>query len=87
MTRITIQRIDELMNQKRWDEAGKALEEFFVSDVLYNEERGRAFIMYTMAYVEAMATLNQQYRAALEQAQAVLKSINRVESEIKEDTD
>ena len=87
MDQNTIKRIDELMKQRRWDEAQKLMEELFASDVFFDEERGKAFISYTMAYLEALIEINQQYKAALEDANALLKSIDRVEGEIKEDID
>ena len=82
-----LNKIDELMKQKRWDEAEQALGDFFASDVLYDEERGRAFITYTISYLEALTKLNLEYRAALESAAQLLKKTAQIEAEMKEDID
>jgi len=82
-----IEKIDELMRQGRWDEAQKAMEEMFASETLYDAERGRSFLTYTMMYLEALVSINQQYKAALEQATALLKSVNKAEAQMDEDAD
>lgn len=87
MDQEKLQRIDELMKQSRWDEAQALLEELFSSDVMFDEERGKAFITYVMAYLEALITINQQYKAALEDATTLLKTVDKVGTEIKEDID
>lgn len=87
MKSADIKKIDELMKQKRWDEAQKLMEDLFSSQEFYEQERGRSFIAYTMMYMEALIAINQQYKAALEQANALLKNVNRAESEIYADID
>ena len=87
MDQTLIQRIDELMKQKRWDEAQSLMEEFFASDILFNEERGRAFINYTMAHMEALVEINEQYKTALEDATALLKNIDQTGARIKDSVD
>mgnify|MGYP001585340374 CR=1 FL=1 len=87
MQRATISKIDELMKQKRWDEAQGLMTDFFSSDTLYEEERGRAFITYTFAYLEALIKINMEYQAALELALTLLKKNDLLESDLKRDID
>ena len=80
-----LQRVDELMSQNRWDEAQHLLESVFASDIFQDEMRGRAFLMYTMAYLEALISMNQQYKDTLARCNAFLKKVNQAESEMNED--
>jgi ribosome-interacting GTPase 1 len=87
MDQNAIHRIDELMKQKRWDEAQVLLEELFASDVMTDESRGRSFISYVMAYMEALIDINQQYKSALEDATMLLKTVDANGARIKDDID
>ncbi len=80
-------KIDELMKQKRWDEAEGMLKQVFSSEMLHDEERGQAFITYTMAYLEALTAVNLEYKAALEDAVLLIRSMKQAQSEVNEDID
>lgn len=73
------------MNSGKWDEAQKLLEQIFASQNLYDEERGKMFMTYIVAYLEALVSINLKYKTALEQASYLLKKVGETQRAIADD--
>ena len=79
-------KLTELLNAEKWDEAGRALEDYFRQD-LTAEERGKAYVDLTMMHVAAQNSLNRRYLEVLENALAMAKDLQKQHKALEDEID
>lgn len=83
MPTIDTTKLEQLLTEEKWDEAKKILDQYFQGD-LTPEQRGGAYVQLASIYLQVNNRLNRQYEQTLDDALAVLKSINTSEAVAKD---
>lgn len=80
-------KLKSLLEEKKFDEAKKFLEEYFKNLELTEEEKGAIYVNYASIYMQVMNDINRQYSESLGEALNILKKIDAKESEVNDKID
>lgn len=80
-------KLKNLLEEKKFDEAKKFLEDYFKNLELTESEKGAVFVNYASIYMQVMNDINRQYSKALDEALNILKKIDAKESEVNDKID
>ena len=83
----TIEQVQNLMEQHRWDEAADALRALLQNKEFVHAQAGGAYLMLMSSYIGALAAAQQKYNDALDLGISLLKTVNKREREMKEGVD
>jgi hypothetical protein len=76
---IDKQKLDQLLSENKIEEIGEYLKSIIQSP-LSQEERGEAILFLTTTYMNAMNSINQDYKDMLKDTLATLEEVNKAES-------
>lgn len=87
MKNIDTKNLEQLVEQKKWTEAKKLLEEFFNSIELSGEEKGEIFTKLASIHMQIVNNINKRYEKSLDEMISALKKIDAKESEVNDKID
>ncbi len=76
---IDKQKLDQLLTENKFDEAGEYIKSI-IQAPLSKEERGEAILFLTTTYMNAMNSINKDYKDMLKDTLVALDEINKAES-------
>lgn len=83
----TINKIQTLMKEERFDDARRELSAFVQSDEFLRAQAAPAYITLMMTYLGVLTEARLQYNMALDTGIALLKAVNKREQEMKDGID
>ncbi len=87
MKNIDTKNLEQLVEQKKWQEAKKIMEDVFNSAELSEEEKGEIHTKLASVYMQVVNNINRRYEASLDEMISTLKKIDAKESEVNDKID
>ena len=82
MKKLDFEKLDKLMDQKKWPEAKSLLDNYLSSETATNEPGEANFNMASL-YLRVRSALNKEYETLLRDSLEVLKKLNNEEKKIQ----
>ncbi|MFZ2522361.1 MAG: hypothetical protein WAX44_00130 [Minisyncoccia bacterium] len=80
---IDIKKIENLLEEKKYDEAKELIKSAFATD-LDKDEKGALLLSMAEVYMQVSNSINSKYKKALEEAIEGIKNINAFESKVND---